>query len=170
MYGIRVNRQNKAICPFHGDRKPSLHVYDGKRGWFCFVCNEGGDVIKFVMRYFSVDFQGALEKLNSDFNLGLPLKNSLDRERIKELAESIRKKNEEREKRNVVCNALRAVYDAQFDRFAELDREVIAYAPKIRGEPLNARYERAIKEIPKAKYLLELAEMDLVLYEQKQKE
>lgn len=27
-YGVSINRQGKALCPFHNDRHPSLYVAD----------------------------------------------------------------------------------------------------------------------------------------------
>ena len=31
-YGVSVNRQGKALCPFHNDRHPSLYVADNHYG------------------------------------------------------------------------------------------------------------------------------------------
>lgn len=49
-YGIRVDRGGFAPCPFHHDRHPSMKIYPGDRGFFCFVCHEGGDVLRFIRR------------------------------------------------------------------------------------------------------------------------
>jgi hypothetical protein len=52
-HGIRV-RRNKALCPFHPDKTPSLSLYrDGPHGrakWKCFGCGEGGDAIDLEAR------------------------------------------------------------------------------------------------------------------------
>ncbi len=53
----------KALCPWHDDRNPSLTVSEKKRTWRCWVCNEGGDTIDFVKKFYSTDFIGALEIL-----------------------------------------------------------------------------------------------------------
>lgn len=72
-YGIEINRAGFAHCPFHsGDRDASLKIYSGGRGWYCFGCGEGGDVISFVQKLFGLDFMSALHKLNDDFGLNLP--------------------------------------------------------------------------------------------------
>ena len=34
-------------CPLHDDSTASLRVYDGERGYFCFGCNSGGDVVRY---------------------------------------------------------------------------------------------------------------------------
>lgn len=72
-YGFRVNRQNLTVCPFHNDSKPSLHIYDGQRGWHCFACGTGGDIIDFVSKLFNLKFKDTIHKINDDFNLGLNL-------------------------------------------------------------------------------------------------
>lgn len=41
---IEVNRARKALCLFHQDRTPSMHIYDDLR-YKCFVCQEFGDSI-----------------------------------------------------------------------------------------------------------------------------
>lgn len=40
--------QQKIICPFHDDLKPSMKVDLQVGEWFCFGCNESGDAFKFV--------------------------------------------------------------------------------------------------------------------------
>ncbi len=52
-----------ALCPFHPDRHPSLNVNPQKSAWFCNVCNLGGDVFSFLMKFHSVDFKEALKLL-----------------------------------------------------------------------------------------------------------
>ena len=49
-YGVSVNRQSKALCPFHNDRHPSLYVADDH--YYCFACGAHGDVIGFAANFF----------------------------------------------------------------------------------------------------------------------
>ena len=67
LYGIDVNRYGKALCPFHNDRHPSLHVADDH--YYCFACGEHGDVIDFVGRLFQLSPYDAARKLMADFHL-----------------------------------------------------------------------------------------------------
>lgn len=71
-YGIEVNN-GKARCPFHHDKSPSMILYKGNKGWWCYPCNRGGSVIDLVMQLFNLSFRDAMAKLNDDFHLGLPL-------------------------------------------------------------------------------------------------
>lgn len=44
--GVEVPRNGMVRCPLprHEDRSPSLKVYDGDEGWFCFGCLRGGTI------------------------------------------------------------------------------------------------------------------------------
>lgn len=53
----------KALCPFHGEKTPSLHISRPKQIWHCFGCGKGGDVLAFVMEMEGMGFREALEHL-----------------------------------------------------------------------------------------------------------
>jgi len=73
-YGFTPNKVGFISCPFHlGDHKPSLKLYSKGRGWHCFSCNRGGSVIDFTAELFNLTPLAAVERLNTDFGLGLPL-------------------------------------------------------------------------------------------------
>jgi DNA primase len=52
----------KGLCPFHDEKSPSFHVRPGK-GFHCFGCGEGGDVISFLMKHDGLPFNQAVEYL-----------------------------------------------------------------------------------------------------------
>ena len=70
-YGIRTDAHKKvALCPFHADKDPSLHVY--AHGFYCFACGAGGDAIKFVQRMDGVSAADAARKVAEISGYGLP--------------------------------------------------------------------------------------------------
>ena len=68
--GVKLTRQGADLvgkCPFHDDRTPSLVISPAKNLWHCLgACNEGGDVIQWVMRAEGVSFRHAVELLRGD--------------------------------------------------------------------------------------------------------
>ena len=54
--------QYRCKCPFHdGDNITTFSVSPQKGIYHCFKCNEGGNVISFLMKYLSLDFIEAVE-------------------------------------------------------------------------------------------------------------
>ena len=122
--GLQINRAGFAVCPFHGDKDASLRIYKGGRGWYCFGCHKGGDVINFASLYYGLDFKGTLRRLNDDFNLGL-LKESSEtgQNRVLMAVELARRKalsmQEKRKKQ-----AIETEYWAVNDKWLDADRRV----------------------------------------------
>jgi DNA primase len=59
----KAGREHKALCPFHSEKTPSFAVSQERQAWYCFGCQEGGDLISFVEKIEHVDFLQALEML-----------------------------------------------------------------------------------------------------------
>lgn len=61
-YSIEMDtKRNVALCPFHSDTNPSMHIYP--HSFYCFACNTGGDVIKFIQRIEDCSPREAAEKV-----------------------------------------------------------------------------------------------------------
>ena len=166
-YGFNIQRGNFICCPFHNEKTPSLKLYDGNRGFYCFGCGEHGSVIDFVMRYFNLDFPKAISKLNDDFRLGLPIGKKIDRrtqlEMNKSAFERKRKIESEKKRREKIEND----YWTAFDEWKRLDDNRRNYAPKTPTEPLHPLFVEALKNIDGAEYRLECAEIERYEYEKR---
>lgn len=102
MYGFKPDRGGFIKCPFHsGDKNGSLKLYPEDRGWHCFGCQAGGDIISFVMKLFGLSFKDACNKLNTDFGLGFSGA-KFDKKAFSEVQrkrEAERKEKEEKDRR-----------------------------------------------------------------------
>lgn len=68
----RSGARHLGLCPFHGEKTPSFSVHAGQQFFHCFGCGESGDVFSFVMKYYNLDFPGALKQLAQKYNIDLP--------------------------------------------------------------------------------------------------
>ena len=66
----RTGRSYKAVCPFHNEHTPSFNVSQDKQMFYCFGCNEGGDMFTFIMKIEGLSFVEALKKLSQ--KAGIP--------------------------------------------------------------------------------------------------
>jgi DNA primase len=71
----------KGLCPFHGEKTPSFHVYQDKGFFHCFGCNVGGDVFKFLELQEKIGFQDAVRQLAQRFGLALPEMDATEEQR-----------------------------------------------------------------------------------------
>ena len=158
-YGFNIQRGNFICCPFHNEKTPSLKLYDGNRGFYCFGCGEHGSVIDFVMRYFGLDFKSAIIKLNDDFSLGLPIGQRIDRRKQLEMERLAFQRRQKAKQEEAERQQIEDAYWAAFEEWKRLDDNKRNYAPKSSTEPLHPLFVEALKNIDGAEYRLECAEI-----------
>ncbi|NLK67810.1 MAG: DNA primase [Clostridiaceae bacterium] len=67
-----------ALCPFHREKTPSFSVEPVKQFYYCFGCNNGGNVFHFIMNIENLDFPDALRLLADRAGIVLPESNNRD--------------------------------------------------------------------------------------------
>ena len=164
-YGLRPNRSGFVCCFLHNEKTPSMKVYKGNGGYHCFGCGAHGSVIDFVMQYFGLNFQDAIAKINTDFSLGLPIGEKLDRRKQLEMQKQAFLRKREMNAKKAKQERLENAYWAAFDEWKRLDDNKRNYAPKTPTEPLHPLFVEALKNIASAEYNLSCAEIARCEYE-----
>lgn len=132
-YGIRLDRNGKAQCPFHTEKEPS---FSAKRQIFnCFGCGKKGDVITLTQLLFNLKPHEALAKLNNDFRVGIDLDYRPSRKEIikarqdKELKEQFEKWVRRTE--DILYSYFRELHFASFESESFKNAELLAEKDKI---------------------------------------
>jgi DNA primase len=68
----KAGRNLKGLCPFHNDKNPSLMVSPEKGIAYCFACNTGGDIFKFIQLIENVEFPEAVRILAGKAGVTIP--------------------------------------------------------------------------------------------------
>ena len=143
-YGVSVNRQGKALCPFHNDRHPSLYAADDH--YHCFACGEHGDVIDFAAKLFGLPLYEAAQRLAADFHLTPdkpPSAAALHAKRIRTEAQQLRE-NE------------RLCFSVLSDYARVLRSWKVQYAPQSPAEAPDERFVEACHKLDEAEYYLDI--------------
>ena len=164
-YGFTINRAKRIPCPLHNGTDANCGVKE--HYIHCFVCGESADAIKFVMRYFGLDFNSAIVKLNEDFSIGLPIGQKIDRRKQLEMNRQAFIRNRETNARKAEQERLEKDYWKAFDEWKRLDDNKRNYAPKTPTEPLHPIFVEALQNISGAEYRLECAEIARYEYEKR---
>ena len=129
-YGLRVNRNGMACCPFHNDRNPSLKL--NEEYFYCFGCGAKGDVIDFVARLFDLSNYEAAQRLAADFGISTEPGQAVGAS-YKPKRPHIRQFRED----EMLC------FRVLMDYLHLLEDWKVRYAPKTPDEPYDDRFVEA---------------------------
>lgn len=68
----QAGRNWKGLCPFHNEKTPSFNVNSDRQIFHCFGCQEGGDVIGFLMKHEGLTFPEATRTLAGELGIEIP--------------------------------------------------------------------------------------------------
>ncbi len=71
-------------CPFHQEKTPSFSVAPEKNFFYCYGCQAGGDVFRFLMRIENLGFIESVKLLAQKLNVPMPEKERSEAERLQE--------------------------------------------------------------------------------------
>ena len=131
-YGLKVNRNGMACCPFHHDRHPSLKLNEDY--FFCFGCGAKGDVIDLVARLFDLSGYEAAQRLVADFGISAELE-QIAAASCKPKRPHIRQFRED----EILC------FRVLTDYLHLLEDWKVRYAPKTPDKPYDDRFLEALQ-------------------------
>ena len=77
---VKLSKKSSAnyfgLCPFHSETNSSFSVSPGKQIYYCFSCQKGGNVIKFLQDIENITFPEAVRMLAQRLNLVIPVGDS----------------------------------------------------------------------------------------------
>ena len=83
-FGVKLDRNDKGLCPFHHEKTPSFSV-DRKNNIFtCFGCGETGDVITFVAKLKGIEPLEAVKLLAEEYRVDIEEKTQVKKPTVKE--------------------------------------------------------------------------------------
>ncbi len=65
----QAGRNWKGLCPFHNEKSPSFNVSPDRQMFHCFGCQEGGDVLGFLMKHEGLSFPEAVRTLAGELGI-----------------------------------------------------------------------------------------------------
>ena len=139
-FGLKIGRDGRCSCVFcDGQREDTLRLYPEDRGYYCFRCHEKGDVITLYQKLTGCGFRQAVEGLNDQYGLGLPLTGS-DPDAEKRARENAEKRRAERKaKEEKQAELLEKYWDAA-DAVQIMEQNLVECAPKDEHELWRQRF------------------------------
>ena len=139
-YGLKVNRNGMACCPFHNDRHPSMKL--NADYFFCFGCGAKGDVIDFVAKLFDLSSYEAAQRIAADFGLDPKPPAALPKPKYP----YIRQFRED----EMLC------FRVLTDYLHLLEDWKVRYAPKTPDDALDNRFVEACQMLDRIEYLADI--------------
>ena len=152
-YGITFNRAGFALCPFHSEKTPSFTIHQNRGR--CFGCGWHGNIIDFVRSMYGLTFPAAIEKLNTDFALGLPTDR---RPTLREQRDAQRRHDQIMQQRAAEDAARQAYSDQYWQLWGEwirLDRNKREHEWTSCDDEPDPLYLEALQKLPYQAYLLD---------------
>ena len=144
MYGLKIRRNNMAVCPFHQDKYPSMKV---DKRFHCFGCGADGDVIDFVSRLYGISSLEAAQKTASDFGITYNMKSAKTKSK-----KVICKKSDAQ----IYAEAERRCFRVLSDYYHLLKKWEIDYSPNMEDETWHPLFVEALQKKSHLEYLLDI--------------
>lgn len=156
-YGLKINRNNSALCPFHSEKTPSFYIKQEGQYFHCFGCGEGGDVFKLAGQLLGISKPiEVLKVLNADFGLGLEIDRKQSAAEIKRSRAKQHELQHKRELERGFEEWCKKAFIVCAD-YAKLLREWrVKYAPTDENGPFEPLFEESLLNLTRTEYLCDV--------------
>lgn len=137
-YGLTVQRNGMALCPFHNDTHPSMKLYDDH--FYCFACGAHGDVIDLTSRLLGLSFAEAVQRLAVDFGIS---PNDDPPAAVKHPRPYLSQFRRD----ELLCLSTLTEYERLLRRWKQM------YAPRVPDAPIDDRFVEACQMLEMIEYL-----------------
>jgi hypothetical protein len=135
----------------HGGHDFNCVLYKGNRGFYCHVCKQGGDVIRFVQQYYSMAFKDAVMWFNSTFHMCMDIESPMSPEAVKRAEFAQRMRATEREQKEWSDRMRFDLYLAAEEIVSRLENERDSKRPRTYGDRWDPDFCAAVDALPKAR-------------------
>ena len=160
--GLAPDGHGRCACPVHHGTDRNCKLWKDNRGWYCYVCKQGGDVIRLVERVNQCSFPDAVEWINSAFRLGLPLDGKESKESREDAQIAKKRRQIERELKDAIRDELFETYLDAGDLVMTLERDKEDYRPVRWDEEWKPEFIAALRLLPEAMELAMEAGMEVI--------
>lgn len=153
--GLRPDKYGRCPCPVHQGHDRNCKLWPDDRGFFCYVCHAGGDVIRLVQLAQGCTFPDAIRWIDGAFHLGLPIDRPMDKNAAEAAKTALKWKRAEQARKEAIDRAEFDLY-ATAGRLAnalEADKE--RYRPRRANEEWDPRFCAALRMLAEARELAE---------------
>lgn len=154
-YGLKIQRNGMACCPFHPDRHPSLKL---DQRFHCFGCGADGDVIDYVERLTGLSKYDSAVKIAEDF--GIPHQGHNRSGRLVKVSPEMLRRREQTKQSNRIRQKLIRWSSWAIDVLKEYVRNMEewkkTYAPKDMNEEPHPLFLEAMHNLSIYEYYLDI--------------
>lgn len=144
-FGMKISRDGRSRCVFcDGARDDTLRLYSGSKGFYCFRCHKSGDVISLYQQITGAGFRDAVEQLDQQYGIGLPL-DGVNEEALRKAREISERRKREREEHLLRERKLFEEYLNAADAVYVMEQNRKNTAPETREELWKQRFVIALR-------------------------
>jgi len=144
-YGIKLDRNNKALSPFSNEKTPSFQIYPSTQSFHCYSTNQGGTVLDLVMRLTGLSLIETTKHLNEQYNLHIDLAKPVDKAEILQ-------RDSERERKEALKAYRQKAFNLCSEYFKLLQEWKLEYAPTNSFEAPNSLFIESLENLDRIEY------------------